>query len=314
MELIKSSISVVFPLFVMMAAGWVIKKVGLVTQEGLAEMNRVNVRFFLPAMLFANICEGDLLHGADRSFMLFAAISATILFLLYILIIPRIIKDKNRSQSFILGIYRPNTAIYGLPLAQSILVNSNRVSNVLMMISISILVTNFFAVLVIEVFKGDKPKVLTSVGRSFSNPIIIGLLLGMVAQFIPFKIPEMILSPIKSIAAITTPLAFICLGADFTFRSEKNNLGIVSVATLLKLVITPLVVTPIAVLLLKLRGEALVAMLCAFATPTAVSVLPLIKEANADDKLMGEIIVSTTAFSLITIFLFVYCFRYLDLL
>ena len=309
MELVKSSIGVVFPLFVMMAAGWIVKRVDLVTHEGLSEINRLNVRFFLPLMLFANICEGDLINGADRRFMLFAAVSAVILFLLCILIIPKVIKDKKRSQSVILGIYRPNTAIYGLPLAQSILGNGDKVSNVLMMISITILVTNFFAVLTVEIFKGDKPNVLKSIGRSFMNPIIIGLVLGMVAQFLPFSIPPMILSPIKSIAAITTPLAFIALGADFTFKSKRKNTAIVSVATLFKLVITPLLVAPLAIYF-GLRDEALVAILCAFATPTAVSVLPIIKEAKADDELMGDIIVSTTAFSLVSIFLFVYCFRY----
>ncbi|MCL1829935.1 MAG: AEC family transporter [Oscillospiraceae bacterium] len=309
MELVRSSIGVVFPLFVMMAIGMIVKRIGLVTDEGLSEMNRINVRLFLPAMLFANICDGDLLQGANRTFMLFAAVSATIIFLLCILIIPRVVKDKKRSQSIILGIYRPNTAIYGLPLAQSILGDSNRVSNVLMMISVSILVTNFFAVLALEIFRGDKPNLLKSIARSFSNPIIIGLVLGMIAQFLPFTIPPMVLSPIRSIAAITTPLAFICLGADFTFKAKKSNRVAVLLSTLFKLVVTPLVITPIAVFLLGLREESLVAILCAFATPTAVSVLPLIKEAGADDELMGSIIVSTTAFSLISIFLIVYCLK-----
>ncbi len=52
-------------------------------------------------------------------------------------------------------------------------------------------------------------------------------------------------------------------------------------------------------------------MLCAFATPTAVSTLPMVKEAGGDDELMGEIIVFTTAFSILTIFGFVYLFKLL---
>ena len=311
MELVKSSVGVVFPLFFMMAVGFVIKRLGLVSREGLAEINRLNVRVFLPAMLFANICEGDIVHGTDSRFFLFTTVAAVIIFFLCITIIPKIVKDKNRSQSIILGIYRPNTAIYGLPLAQSILSNNEKVSNVLMMISISILVTNFFAVLVIEIFKGDKPKIFTSIVHSLSNPIVVGLLLGLFMQFMPFSISRIILLPIKNIGAITTPLAFICLGADFNIKTGRKNIAAVSLATLLKLVITPLIVAPIAAILLGMRDEVLVAILCSFATPTAVSVLPLIKEVGADDELMGEIIVSTTAFSLVSIFLFVYLFKYL---
>ena len=314
MELISSSINVVFPLFVMMAAGWLIRKTGLVTTEGLAEMNRLNVRVFLPAMLFINVCDGDLINGADRKFMLFAAAGGVVLFLICILVVPAIVKDKRRSQAIILGMYRPNTAIYGLPLAQSILGSSDKVSNVLMMISVAILVTNFFAVLTVEIYKGAKPKILTSVARCFMNPIIIGLLLGMIAQFLPFRMPDMILSPIKSIGAITTPLAFIALGADFSLKTGKKNIAAVSAATLFKLIVTPLLTIPAGILLFGFRDETLVAMICAFSTPTAVSVLPLIKEAGADGELMGEIIVSTTAFSLVSIFLFTFVFRYLSLL
>ena len=117
MEILGSSIRVVFPLFLMMAAGWLVKKVRLVTDDGLAEINRLNVRFFLPVMLFANICEGNILSGADRVFLIYATACAVVLFFLCILIIPLIIKDNKKVPSLILGIYRPNTAIYGLPLA-----------------------------------------------------------------------------------------------------------------------------------------------------------------------------------------------------
>lgn len=309
MELLLSSLNVVFPLFVMMTAGWLIKKAGLMTDDGFAEMNRANVRFFLPIMQFINVYEGNLFERANRVFFMYVVIAAVILFLLCIYIMPVFIKDKERRVAFLLGVYRPNIAIYGLPLAQSILGDARQVSDVFVMISVAILTTNFFAVMAIELYKGESIKPLTLVFRSFKNPIMYGIMLGMAFQFLPFSLPPILASPIRSMAAVATPLAFAALGASFTLKGFRRNIRTISAAAFLKLVLTPLAAISIGVLLLGFRGASLVALLCVFATPTAVNVLPLVKEAGADDKLASEITVFTTGASVLTIFCFVYFFK-----
>ena len=314
MQLFLSSLNVVFPLFIMMAAGWFIKRIKLISDSGLDELNRINVRLFLPVMLFSNICEGSLLDGASPAFLLFATAAAVILFVICMLLVPLFIPNKDRCAAFVLGIYRPNTAIYGLPLAQSILGNSEQISNVLMMVAIYILITNFFAVMAVEIFKGEKLRPVALIWRSIKNPIIYGLLLGTAVQFLPFSLPQIIMSPVKSIAAVATPIAFVALGATFTLEACKRNMSAVSGASLLKLVITPLIALPIGIFAFGFRDQTLVAMLCSFATPTAVSTLPIIKDAGGDDALMGEIIVVTTGLSIVSIFGFVYFFKFIGLL
>lgn len=309
MDLFLSSLNVVMPLFFMMLVGWIIRKLGLVTENGLAELNRLNVKIFLPIMLFANVCEGDLLHGADPKFLLFALVASVVLFAVFMILIPLFVKDRARCSALVLGVYRPNTAIYGMPLALGIFNDSEKVSNVLMMVSVVILITNFLAVMVTEIFKGEKLRLPELMLRSVKNPIIYGLLLGMFFQFLPFDIPSMILSPIKSLAAVATPVAFIVLGATFTLRSCKVNAKAITFATLIKLVVTPLIAIPLGVWVFGFRGASLVALLCAFATPTAVSTQPLVREAGGDSELLGEIIVFSTALSILTIFGFVYFFK-----
>ena len=313
MELFLSSLNVVLPLFIMMTAGWFVKKVNLISGDGLAELNRLNVRFFLPVMQFYNLCEGDLLGGTNLMFVYYASAAAVLLFLLCIFVLPVFIKDKKRQSAFILGVYRPNIAIYGLPLAAGIFGNSDMVSNVLMMVSVSILITNFFAVMAVEIFKGEHLNLLSLIWRSFKNPITFGILLGIAAQFLPFNLPGILLSPIKSLAAIATPLAFVLLGATFSLKASRRNASTISAAVLLKLIVTPLLVIPAGIFMFGFRADSVAALLCAFATPTAVNTLPLIKDAGADDELMGEIIVFSTAFSILTIFMFVYTFNLLEL-
>lgn len=313
MELFVSSLNVVLPLFIMMAAGWLLRKNGLVSAQGLSELNRVNARFFLPVMQFYNICEGDLLKGINPDFVVYSSAATVVIFLLCIFLVPKTVTDVKRQSALTLGIYRSNIAIYGLPLATGIFGSSEMVSNVLMMVSVCILITNFFAIMAVELFKGEKLKLLTLVWRSLRNPITYGLILGVAVQFLPFSLPGILLSPIKSLAAIATPMAFVVLGATFTFKSSIKNVKAISIVTILKLIVTPLLIIPAGIVVFGFRADSLAAMLCVFATPTAVNTLPLIKDAGADDELMGEIIVFTTGVSILTIFGFVYTFKLLGL-
>ncbi|NLT58512.1 MAG: AEC family transporter [Clostridiales bacterium] len=313
MALLLSSLNVVLPLFVMMLAGWLVRRVGLVTAPGLAELNRLNVRFFLPVMLFSSVCEGDLLQGTGLTFAAFAVTASVLLFLLIVAAVNRLVEDPRRRCALVLGMYRPNSAIYGLPLAAGILGDAGAVADVLVMTSVLILVTNLLAVVAAELFKGERPRPLALLLRAVKNPIIYGLALGMVAQALPFSLPQLLLSPLRSLAAAATPIAFVVLGATFTLSACKKDARLLAVASAVKLLLTPLAVIPLGILLFDFRGAALVALLCAFATPTAVSALPMVADAGGDGELTSEIIVVTTGLSILTIFGFVYAFKLLGL-
>ena len=55
-----------------------------------------------------------------------------------------------------------------------------------------------------------------------------------------------------------------------------------------------------------MRGDFLVALLAIYASPTAVASAPMAQEMGGNGTLSGEIVATTTTFSIVTIFLFVF--------
>ena len=66
--------------------------------------------------------------------------------------------------------------------------------------------------------------------------------------------------------------------------------------------------------LLGYRGAAMAALLAVFASPTAVASTPMAQTLGGNVKLAGEIVALTTAFSVITVFLFIAALSNLGLL
>lgn len=60
MEYLKTSFLVVFPLFLKLALGYVLKQTKLMSERSFKEMNNVIFRSFFPALLFMNIYQANL--------------------------------------------------------------------------------------------------------------------------------------------------------------------------------------------------------------------------------------------------------------
>jgi len=299
------------PLFIMILVGWLMRRVGLIDDTLNSGINKLVVKVFLPLMLFYSTYTGDLRSGLNVKFVIFAVAAMFFMHTVMMLIVPKLVQDERKRSVMVMSVYRANTAIYGIPVIAGIY-GDDATGNVMLMLSFAILAGNFLAVFAIETFSGKK----TSAGKTLVNclktPIIIGLMLGVLLQFLPFRLPELILSPIKSIGNVTTPLAFISLGANFTLAASYKNRKYIFWSVLGKLVISPLIWVSIG-LALGFRRYELCAIICAFSTPTAVSSYAMVAGYGDDSELMGEIIVFSTAFSLITLFIQVFTFMSLGL-
>ena len=65
---------------------------------------------------------------------------------------------------------------------------------------------------------------------------------------------------------------------------------------------------------LGFEGAPLSVLIVVFASPIAVSSYVMAKNANADYELAGQLIVVTSLFAVVTVFLFIYVFRILGFL
>ena len=145
------------------------------------------------------------------------------------------------------------------------------------------------------------------------NPMVLAALTAFAALALPFRLPEILWSVIKDVAAVTTTISFISLGVSLDLGETRANRRPLAYGILLRMVLVPLIFLPLSVLL-GFRGPTLCALMVLFAAPTAVASYPMAVAMGADGQLAGQLVCLTTVLSVFTMFCFTFLFQSLGLL
>jgi predicted permease len=308
------SVNAVLPLFLLIATGYVLKQLRFVSESFLTEANQFVFKFPLPLMLFQNIrnaSDGSLADLIDVNLVLSAFAGIVVVIVILLIIIPLFGKRRATTGSLIQGIYRSNFIIYGLPLATS-MYGDRAIIPISMLLGMVIPVYNVSAVIILTVFSETKSNAAISlpmiIKNIFKNPLIIACIAGFAAGILNIRFPAFIDSPVNEISKIATPLALIVMGGLFRFRGLMNNFVPALAASLSKLVIIPLIAM-IVFVWMGFRELELAALLCLFATPTAVVSFIMAENMGCDGETSAHIVVLSTALSSVTVFLFVFALK-----
>lgn len=295
--------SVVCPLFLMMALGYFLRRIGLFTEDFLRQLNKLCFTVFLPTILFINVYDSDFSASFQPDLLIFSAICVLVLFVVLMLAIPRIEKDNRRRGVIVQGIFRSNYILFGLPMAAS-LYGTASTGTTAVLIAFIIPLFNLLAVVALEYFRGGKLNIKRIIMGVITNPLILGALMAFVFVISGVRMPAVLEKTVRDISNIATPLALIILGGSFTFSRLRPNIKGIVVAVVGRLVLVPLCFLTVAIAV-GYRGVALGALLAMSASPAAVSSFTMAQQMQADDELAGQIVVVGSLCSVATIFLWI---------
>ena len=305
MELLKNTFLALFPLYFYMGTGAVLRRMKVLKTEDLPKLNAFLFRSFLFFSLFNNVRNANFSGMDSGKLMLFGGLSVLFLFGLYMLTVPRIIKDYR--QSSIQAMYRSNFVLLGMAYAEQ-LCGAENLGPVSLLVSVVVPMFNLLAVLTFELLRGGKVNVGRILLKIIQNPLIIASLLGAVCAALKIQFPEYLDKPMKSLGSVATPFAMVLVGASLTLKSLEKNKKLVLFVSAARLILSPLLVVPVAVLV-GFRDAALVGILTATAAPTAVVSVAMSYELGGDGELAAEIVATTSLLSLLTMFLWVLALR-----
>lgn len=307
MENFILSLEIVLPPFIVMTVGYVCKKLNLVTETLAKQMNALVFRVFLPVLLCKNIYSSSLESLMNPGVFIFAAIGILIMFAVLMIVVPRLESDKRKCGAMIQAMFRSNYAYFGIPLVQSIFPNSDTsVASLLVVIVVPLF--NVLAVVVLEMFRGGKADPKQIIKKILTNPLIIGSVAGLIILVTGLRIPSILQKPIDDLSKVATPLALFLLGASIDFSKTGAHVKQLSLCVLGKLVVFPLAAVTIGALV-GMRGVELASLLIIFGAPTAVNSAVMAQQMGSDGDLATEAVVFTTAFSALTVFLFVFALK-----
>ena len=306
------SLNVVAPLCLVMTLGYLLKYIKILDNNSVKVMNNTTFKVFLPILLFYNIYTTDLSSVFNLKLMVFAAISIIVLFAVLILFVPIIEKDNRKIGVMIQGIFRSNFVLFGIPVATS-LVGEGKVGTTALLIGIVVPLFNLLCVICLETFRGGNIDVGKIIKGIITNPLIIGAFLGLLLLILNINLPTFIVSTIKDISKMATPLSLMLLGASFSFSDTKKYLKETIIVVLGKLIIVPLIFIPISYYF-GFRDVSLLSLMIMFASPTAVSSFQMAIQMDGDSDLASQIVVFTSAFSIITVFAWIFILKQLSLI
>ncbi len=317
MDSLIFALEAVLPIIIVVAIGYLIKRIGLLTADMAKVINKLVFRVFLPVMLFLNVYKIESLEKIELDYIIYAAIATVLVFALCIPAVIFVTKQGERRGALLQACFRSNYALIGIPLAES-LFGQEGVSVATVLSAVSIPIFNILAVVSLSVFgKGEqKPSVKKILLGIVKNPLIQSIFIGLVVlgvrtiftqNGIGFRLTEIkpMFTVLDYLSRLATPLALLMLGVQFEFSAVKELKKEIIFGTMMRTVIVPALGLGIAFFFFRqaFDGAKFAALVALFATPVAVSSVPMAQEMGADHTLAGQLVVWTTLVSAVTVFL-----------
>ncbi|MEG2935213.1 MAG: AEC family transporter [Clostridium sp.] len=312
MENLILSLNVVLPLFLTMALGYFLKLIGMFDKKLLDSMNNLVFKAFLPVLLFNNIYKTNLEGALNVKLLSFAFLAVICVFMIVTFLVPLMEKDNRKRGVMIQGMFRSNFVIFGLTVA-SAMYDESTVGIIAILVGIIVPTFNILAVVCLEMFRGGKLNFKHLIKGVITNPLIISSIIGISLLYLGIKLPTAVENSVNDIAKIATPLSLILLGGSFAFKDVKKYLKPVIITVIGRLIVIPGIVIPISVLA-GFRNIDLLGLLLIFASPTAVSSFTMAQKMDGDSDLAAQIVVFTSAFSVISVFLWIFTLKQLNLM
>ena len=327
------SINAVFPIILVAAFGFIARKLNVIDDAFVKSGNKFCFRFGFFAMMFVNIYKIESLEEIRWNVVLFAVLSVLVLFLIGLFWIVFFEKDPRQKGVIHQAFYRSNYATIGIPLAFNI-VGEEGLLLASLISAFSVPAFNILAVISLSAFnQTDDGKKKTNLfihilKEIVKNPLIQGVALGLLCVVVrPFfggwrfstGNLRFIFKAFEALGSIAPWFSLIILGGQFKFSSVKRLFPQISVSVFARLILAPSVGMLICIFLPPVFGfpsfssAEYASLFGLFATSEAVASISMADQMNGDSELAGQILVWTTVFSSITLFLFVAFFRHIGI-
>jgi len=290
-------LSTIVVILIMIFLGYFLKRISLLNISDIDVLNKLVINVALPCLVFYSLYSADLSKISSFAIMPVISIIVGIISGLIVFITLSLKKySKKEKWSVITPVVIGNTGFLGFPIilgvfGQTALIKAifYDIGTLIMFLSLSILLMANF---------GGTLKVI--VKRILGFPPLWATILGISFNFLNIPIGGVLEEVVGYLAAVTIPIIMISLGVSLRFDGLKNNLKVISLGTVVKLLIAPTIAF-ILVNLLGLSGMEYTIAIVEAAMPSAMLTLVLALNYNLDYNLASDYVVVTTIFSLITL-------------
>ena len=301
-------LSLVLPVFALIASGYLVRRIGAIGRPAVAELNRVVVYLALPALLFDVMAHAEPSELAQPGFIAAFGLACGILF--YGTLGIGLLAGRPlavASLDGLIGSYA-NTAYMGFPVLLMLFGPDSLVPvTIASILTVCVLFASAIVLIEVGINSERRPlrlagKVIRSLAR---NPLLIAPVAGLLYGATGLGLPSAVESFLKLLGGAASPLALVVIGL---FLAEPRAVAAAEVRASAALAATKLVVHPaltwgLAALMGVPPHLAAMAVLLS-AMPTGTGPFMLAEFYKLPAVVTSAVILATTLGALVTLPLF----------
>ncbi|MFX1486467.1 MAG: AEC family transporter [Promethearchaeota archaeon] len=292
----------VIPLFLLIGAGFLSRKVGILKAGDERVLNAYIYFFALPALLFVNMVETEF-FGDTFTFILAGMTPIFVVLAIYLVLFLLFRFPKDTLYLLILSTIFGNVAFFGIPFIMFAfpIALAERLA-VLSVVSIAI-VSVTISITVLELREhegGSRWDGLKHVGKRLSkNPLILSIFFGILLSLVGVEIPAPVSTFLHMLGGSTTAVAIFMLGV-FLYGRKYTDKGKAFGLSLLRLILLP-VIASLAISLFGLPGIEMPVLVLMHSMPVAVSMIVLSERYNFHKELIASLILISTIGAIVSL-------------
>lgn len=298
LEVLEFSFSVTGPIFIIIALGVWLMRVGLIDSAFVESGSRLVFNVALPALLFISISQTRFERAANVELILFGAVATLLVFLLLEWLAGRWVEPPQDRGVVVQGGFRSNMGIIGLAYCVNAYGAEGLAAASLYLGLITILY-NVLAVITLNRSLDANRSVGKVLKGIATNPLIIGIVLALPVSWAAIPMPDLVIKSGQYFADLTLPLALLCTGASLNFKRLREEMRNTVFTAMVKLIAVP-VIFVLGGRLLGFRGIEMGVLLLMSSAPTAAASYVMVRAMGGNATLAANIIVLTTLGSIVT--------------
>lgn len=292
-----NSIETIIPIIVMIIIGYALKRTSVLKAEDAISLNKIVINIAIPSLIFLAI------YTTDLSILpVIAPIPAVCILVGIIcgLIAYLVSKARNYPRKIMWSIVSTsamfNSGFLGYPVVLGVFGTDGLVRAIFYDLGSMILFISF-GIFFLLMFGGKYSEILK---RALIFPPLWAVILGLLLNFLNLPIGFLTSNILDYLSGAAIPLIMISLGLSIEFKGIKEHFGSVSLVSIIKLMLAPLIAF-IIVSILGISGLERSVTIIEAAMPSAMLSLVLAITYELDIKAAAACIFSTTVLSMVTI-------------
>ncbi|WAC67242.1 AEC family transporter [Agrococcus sp. SL85] len=278
--------------------GWLLARLGIVSQEGRLVLNKTSFFAASPALLFTVLAEADV-RLLFSSVLAVAALGFLGVFLLYA-VIARIWCTKDPARIALAGTAAgySNVNNIGLPVAIYVIGDAQFVGPMLLL---QLLVLAPLLLASLDIITAGRASFVGIVTQPLRNPMLIGGALGALVSALGIELPAPVLAPLEILGGAAVPLMLLAFG--ISLRGDRplqpgSGRKEVALAVVLKSFVLPALVYVLARFAFRLDDQLVYACTVMGALPTAQNIYQYALRYDRATVISRDIVLLTTVLSL----------------